>query len=378
LLISSATLFCISFWTVLVLIPLYAVHLHYSLSGIGFLAAVPGLMQVVSRLLSGLLGDLWGEVFVIRLCYAVATASAWVLVTRDPGLGTLVLAQFLSGLGRGLFWASAQSYASRLPGDSARHLGGVSSTTFVGSTIALLVGGAASQLWGFTPVFAAAGVLSAVALLLSIVLPPNRAGVTRRNATQVLGGFRELAGQRTLWVAGALAFLAGIPNALTMSFFLVYGLSIGLGGALATAATAARNVGGFGGSNGCSHLLRRFGEWPVRIGSLVLLAVGLFWTGSSNRLTGFAIAVALSGLAGSVLNVYYLWIASRVSDARQRTTAMGLTGSMWALSMLVTPAIFGLAGSRFGLEATFRGAGLLVMAIAFVAAWGARSVRNLG
>jgi MFS family permease len=366
LFIGTAFAFSASYWTLLVLVPLYAAAAGYSLRGVGLLAAAPGLLQLWSRVPAGLLADWFGEVAVIRLCYLVVAVAGAVLADGRAGLAALVTAQVLNGLGRGLYWTASQAYVSRFRGDRAKLLGRLPGVTFAGALLALLGAGAFVRAAGFGAGFALVAALAALALAGSLALAdrrPGRGGVP----TAALARAGSLIRRPAIGLAGLCAFLSAIPNALTASFLPLYVVHLGFGGDVGTAVAALRNLGGLMGSALFAPALRRAGERNAFVGSLLALAGSFLLIPAGGGLWTCMAGVLVAGLAGAAANVQYLWLAADASAEAERASAMALTGLCWSLSMLLAPAAFGLVAGRFGFDAAFRAIGGLVLLAAATA-----------
>ena len=63
-----------------VVVPLYALHLGFSILQISSIVAVPVLATLVVRFVGGALSDRFGERFVLQGCYVLQTLAALLLL----------------------------------------------------------------------------------------------------------------------------------------------------------------------------------------------------------------------------------------------------------------------------------------------------------
>jgi len=362
-LIASAA-FNLSFTMLLVLVPLFAAKRGYDLAAIGLLAAVPGLLQIPLRVSGGVLADVWGSPRIMRICFVASAVAVVPLLVPAPSLAGLAFAQICNGIARGGFWPAAQAHASRSSGDPARAISLLFSVTGIGAIIALLAAGGLADGLGFRAAFAASGAAALIALVATLRQPsPARPRAALRVGT-VLGPLRRLIVQRPFLVAGALAFAASVPNALAGSFYPVFALQLGFGAVLATALVALRQGGNIVGATFFTPLLDRLGYSRTVRGGLVAVALSLVAVPLLRNPVLYAAGLALSGIAGQVVNVAYIWFATKSSRPEERGSALAATGLWWAAAVLLAPAIFGAVAARIGIPATFVVTGALVAALA--------------
>lgn len=355
--LAAAAAFNFSFLMLLVLVPLVAVREGDSLAVIGLLTAVPGLLQFSLSVVAGVLTDLWGARRVLLLCYLASALAAVPLLQPRPGLAALVIALLLNGVARGAFWPSALTYATQMSAETARSLSRMYTLTGIGAIVALAVAGSLAAHVGFPLAFAVSGLAGLAAVALTWRLPPTVPRPGRRGAHHALAPLRGLMRQRALLVAGALAFAASVPFALAGSFYPVFALQLGFGAALATALVALRQGGMIAGASLFAPLLRRLGIRATVIAGLGAIALSLAAAPLLRAPALFAAGLALSGIAGEVVSVAYVWFITQNSRPEERGSAMGATELWWAAAVLVTPAIFGGVAARLGVAATFALAG---------------------
>jgi MFS family permease len=358
--LTAAAAFNFSFTMLLVLVPVFAARRGYDLAAIGLLTAVPGIMQIPLRVTGGVLTDVWGSARIMRICFLASAVAALPLVTPDPGLLGLTIAQICNGVARGAFWPAAQAHASRTAADPARAISLLFTVAGAGAILSLLAAGAVADRWGFPAAFAASGAAAGVSLVAAWREPVPERPAGHRSPGRVLGPLRRLVLQRPFLVAGALAFAASVPNALAGTFYPVFALRLGFGAILATALVAVRQGGNIGGASVFAPLLERVG-YPrtVRVG-LWAIAASLAAVPVLRTPQLYAAGLALSGVAGQIVNLAYIWFATRNSRPEERGSALAATGLWWAAAVLLAPALFGAVAARLGLALTFLASGAAI------------------
>jgi MFS family permease len=353
------------------LVPLYAVvRLHDSLVSIGVITALPSMLQLPLRTLSGPIGDFWGEARLLRVSFSFAACSG-LSVVLFPGLTGLVMAQVAIGFARGLYWIPSQAYLSRLPFDRARSLGALTGYNNMGALGGILFAGPLAFWLGFPAAFGISSACQGACLALAFLLPDLPRVTTARTIGAAVARLPQAAARPVMWLAGAIAGISAIPQGLVQSFYPVYLTHLGLAAPAASAITSLRSggviVAGF-----LSYLaFRRWGQHGSLLGFGLLLALSLAATGATGRLAPVAVFILLAGLASGVLNVLFIVKVSDASAEGDRSTNIAVTEICFALAMMLVPLLFGVVAHAIGLSATFVAAAALVIVVvvALVLAW---------
>ena len=365
--LTASAAFNFSFLAMAILVPLYLRHLGYSLAAVGLVLAIPGLMQFILRITSGILSDSWGSRRVMLLAFAATSAAGLPLMGPRVGLAGFVVAQVLNGVARGTFWPPAQTYASRT-GDPSRSLGRFFSITSVGSVLALFFSGALAQRAGFEVAFAVSAALGLLCVGLSFTFPAT-GEVTgqRRSFTELLRSMPRIAMRRPFVLAGVIAFLSSTPNILASSFYPVLAVQLGFGMMLATAVVGMRSIGNIAGANVYPSIIKRIGPRTITYVSVALIGVTLLAIPLVRTPPLLVADLLLSGIAGQTANLAYLWLVTENSVPEERGTALSVVGLWWTAAVFVVPPLFGVASDRLGLPTTFLLSGLVFGSMALVA-----------
>lgn len=360
---ASGMLFNICYLTFAVLIPLDAVHEHLAVWVIGVLAAIPGIMQLPTRILSGPFVDWLGERFVLRITFMLAIAAAVAVVGGHMApMAGLVLGQLFMGAARGFFWTAAQTGASRDAEHRAQHLGLFTSFTKGGALIGIALSGLLAQLLGIIGGFALTGGLGLLALIIAWILPQH---VSAARPTKLWDAVRALVPaihKPFIILNGLVALLCALPQALAQSFYPVVLIHRGLSDPMASLMTALMSFGMIVAGLMGAGAIRRWGMKHTVAGGAMLLALGLAGTAWHN-LVSTAIAIWAAGFAAGVLNIAFLSAVSSRSRDADRGTNLGVTQIYFVLAMMLTPLISGWLFAASGSAAAFLVDGGLAAAV---------------
>ena len=270
----------------------------------------------------------------------------------------LVAAQVFSGAMRGLFWTSAQSYITRLPGDIATRLGHFTGGANLGGLIGIVITGPLVGLVGYRAIFGLITGIQVAALVLTVGLVSLAAD---RRHEQVLPALRRLPllfRYSTVWVAGGIALLAAVPQALVQSFYPLWVLHLTHSPTTASLVPALRNVGTILGSFIAGRLLRWTGQRTGVLLGVGGMAAGIFLTGATNTSWLVAAALIATGFLSAPVAVLYLTlVVGAVADV-DRASAIAVVNVFWSAAMLLVPLVFGVVSQINGMGAAFQWLGV--------------------
>lgn len=354
--------FNLSYLMLAFLIPLEALHLGASVVWIGLLAALPSILQVPLRSISGALCDTWGERLWLQLAFVCGMLAGLVLVLFPMTLSSLVLAQLAVGTARGLFWVPMQTYAARSPGDAAGSLGRLASANNVGALCGILFAGPLTLAWGYEGAFAVTAVLAAVALAVACGLPASPPTARRRGFGDSLRALPLALRHPIIRLAGWVSALSAVPQALVQSFYPVYLTHLGQGPVVASAITSLRSGGMILAGLMAAWTFRRLGWRRSCAGAVALMAGGLLITAAGGQLALVALGVLAAGVASGLASVLGQVIAAECGGETERNANLALVNVFFSVGMLAVPLGFGVLAAHIGLAPTFLVLGGLVAA----------------
>ena len=370
----SGLVFAFNNATLQLLVPLYCLHLGYSGLLIGVLAALPSVANVTLRLTFGRLSDRHGETRILRLGGLVyLVAAVGLLLSTSLGLAAFVGAQLLQGMGRAIFWTVGQTYATKLPLKSGRHLSLFNGATNLGGLLGMSGAGLFAAVLGYRGAFLLAVGLAVLYLALahslgSLATPPDQdAGV--RPAREASWGFHLGA----VWLAAACSFAMGATLALAGSFYPVY-LSRLHYGDQSISLLVMLLAAGMLGISFVSHAFVAATHHLERLAVVCVIGTGLGFTVVPAFRGWLPIAVLFlaTGACAGGCNLISQLFVQRHSAWDTRGAAMASTGLFGNLALLVLPTTIGLSLRWVPLEWALVASGVLMIILGSAAGLGTR------
>jgi MFS family permease len=361
-----ALLLWISLYLYLPTLSTYIESKSGSLAVVGVVLAQYGLWQALVRFPVGIAADWLGRRKPFILAgIALAGLGAWVMGSAQ-GTGGLFAGRAITGLAAGTWVPLTVAFSSLFPPRQAIRASAILAfVASAGKVIGTSANGPLHEFGGYLLVFNGAVILAALSLL--IALPIREKGHPPRRPSP--GGIGRLIARRDVLMPSVLSALLHYADwAFTFGFIPILAENLGASGftlsllvsmhialmtvmSLVTAAIAERV--GARRLAGITFLLQSAGIGLAAIApSLTLLFVAQF-----------ALGVA-QGLGYSVL----MGLSIRDVDDSERTTAMGLHQSVYALGMFAGPWVSGLLADALGLRPMFgvTAAAFLVVPLALV------------
>ncbi|SDI29820.1 Predicted arabinose efflux permease, MFS family [Alteribacillus persepolensis] len=351
---SSSFVYNICLSIINILVPLYAVYLHYNPFLIGILVSAPGVLQLLLRLFGGALSDRFGERKVLLFSFTMLGVSSSIFIISDSFL-LLLFAQLTAGMSRAVYWPSTQSYASRIEETKAsKVLGRLASFTNAGQVLGLFFGGVLAGVLGYQLSFAVCLLLALITLLLSWYLPElPRTSFPSNTWKDVLSPIVRMFRIKILYLAGIAAFAAALSQSLILSFYPVYFQAVGYTESVIGVLNALRPIGSIVIGLFFAFLLRHTAQqW------LFLLSVGgtgilLIITPLLQSLWSLTLLCFAIGVTTGCAFILYQVIVAEHSSLEERGVAMSFAGLFWGIGIFVMPALFGGLITLFGLAFAF-------------------------
>jgi len=343
---STTALWNLTNGMVMILVPLYALSLGFSVLKIGSVIALPVLVTLGMRFVGGALCDRFGERLILQLCYLLSVFSV-ILLLQAKGFGSLFLSQAIANCSRSIFWTASQSLATQVPGPNVgKRLGHLSAWSYGGNLVGISIGGALAALLGYYGSFLVLIGMSVTCVLLGLFLPRVE---------------RKPSG-RTVWQI--TAFGAALPSTLTQSLFPVYLSQLNYGEQWIGLTISGRGVG----TVAIVLILGPLITPPRLMGFFVLGTTGLgIFVASSGLLEELYLlgpCIVAVGAAGGVLDLWYQVQATELSEARDRSMALATTSLGWPLSLIIAPLLLGWLADTKGFQFTFVVTGMFFLLVA--------------
>ncbi len=332
-------------------LPVYAETKTDNLALVGVALSMYGLWQAIVRIPLGVAADSWGRRKPFLLVgFGLAALGAWIMGTAGD-INDLIVGRAITGLAAGTWVPLVVAFSALFP--SAEAVRATSLLTMIGSAgrmVATSLTGPLNEWGGYSiAFFAAMGAAGAAALF---VLPaketpraPNRPSV-RGIATLVsrrdvlLPALLSAVIQYVIWTTsyGFIPLLAKRLGAGDVFIGLLVTLNLGVVTAGNLAATA---------------IVRHMGARRLMVASFVLLSLSVSAAALAPNLTILLLAQATIGLAQGVGYPVLMGLSIRYVDDAQRTIAMGIHQSVYAIGMFAGPWLSGILADAAGIRFTF-------------------------
>jgi len=361
---SSAALWNLTNGMMMILVPLYALSLGFSILKIGSVIALPVLVMLGIRFVGGALCDRFGERLILQLCYLLSVLSVILLLQAD-GFGSLFLSQAVANCSRSIFWTASQSLATQLPGPSVgKRLGHLSAWNHVGNLLGISIGGALAALLGYYGSFLVLTCVSVTSVLLGIFLPHVERKPSGRTVWQITAGIARFVRYPQVWLGIFASFAAALPSTLTQSLFPVYLSQLNYGEQWIGLTVSGRALG----TIAIVLILGPLITAPRLMGFFILgtAGLGIFVAGSGllEELYLLGPCIVAVGVAGGVLDLWYQVQATELSEVRDRSMAMATTSLGWPLSLIIAPLLLGWLADTKGFQFTFVVTGMFFLFVA--------------
>lgn len=349
--IAVVVMFWLSMYLYVPTLPTYVQSKSENLALVGMILAQYGLWQAVVRLPIGIGADWLGrrKPFIL-VGIALAGMGAWVMGTTDT-TGGLAIGRAITGLAAGTWVPLTVAFSSLFPArDAIRATAILTFSASVGRVIGTSLTGSLNEMGGYSLAFTLATGVSALALVLALFVkekrrppkPPDlkRTGglVTRRDV--LVPALIGAVAQYTNWAItfSFLPILAAQLGATDVTLSLLMSMQIGVV-TLASLAAAA--------------LVNRVGARRLVYFTLVLMSAA---TGVAVFATSLPMVFVIQfclGLAQGLGYPVFMGLSIRDVEDAERTTAMGLHQSVYAIGMFAGPWLSGILADSMGIRPMF-------------------------
>ncbi len=337
----------------------------------GFLGTATPLMLVISAPFWGVLADRFGrKIMLTRAMFSGCVILALMAVVRT--LGQLLILRLVQGVLTGTFVAAVALVASQTPAENSGYsLGLMQTAVYVGSSLGPLVGGLASDAWGYRYSFLVSSMmlgLSGLMILLGVneKFMPGKEEEVRASIKEKV---KESTPQFNLMLLLTILFIFQLSGTIVSPVMPLFIQEMSLsprflasaaGSILATAGVAsiisAVVVGRLGDRTGYDRIL-----FPL------LFAAGLLYLAQATSRTpgqlllwrvGYGLAAGgILPLVNSLINL--------ASEREHLGKTFGVVGSISALGSGMGPVLGGTISSLLDVRAPFLFSGLLLLLSGF-------------
>ncbi len=364
-LITLYTVAVFLYWMALYLyvptLPVYAQSKADDLALVGVVLSMYGLWQAVIRLPLGIAADWlgWRKPFIIA-GFALAGLGAWVMGAAADVQG-LILGRAITGLAAGTWVPLVVVFSSLFPPEEAVRASAL--LTLVGSVgrmLATAATGSLNELGGYPLAFFLAAVAAALAIV--IVFPSQeQRRPPRAPSVQSIG---RLVTRRDVLLPSLLSAVNQYATwATTFGFLPIIAQQLGATGVtqsiLVTMSIAVVTLGNLM----ATTLIRVMGTRRLVYLSFWLIAIGTGSAAVAPSLPMVFFAQLCLGLSQGIGYPVLMGMSiQNVADA-ERTTAMGLHQSVYAIGMFTGPWLSGILADAMGIRPMFGVTALACLAL---------------
>ena len=365
--LASVFLFWMAQYIYLPTLPTYVQSKANDLAAVGVVLSMFGLWQAIVRLPLGISADWlgWRKPFIL-IGLGLAGLGAWIMGTADTVNG-LTIGRAVTGLSAGAWVPLVVGFSALFPPKEAVKASALL-TLFnsAGRVLATSVTGALNNLGGYSLAFYVATGTAALSIIIMAAIgeigrPPTRPSV---------GGIGRLIVRRDVLVPSLLSAVGQYAHwAISLGFMLVLVKQLGGTGVtqslFATLSIALMASGNLWASSMASQIR---GQRLV-LASFAIMFVGIVIAVMSSSLVVLAIAQAIMGLAQGIGYPVLMGMSIEHVNNAERSTAMGLHQSVYAIGMFAGPAFSGVIAAAIGIQPMFAVTAAACLALGLVGAY---------
>lgn len=332
---------------------------------VGLVLAMYGLWQGLIRLPLGIVSDWVGrrKPFILG-GIACSAIGAWIMVS-STGVEGLALGRGVTGLAAASWVPLVVAFSSLFPPNEAvRASALVAFFASLGRVVATALAGPLGAWGGYEITFTFAIAFSAFAIIVLLPIQEDRNSSDHRPAS---GGVRKLMIRRDVMLPSALAAVGQYVNwAISYGFLAIRvtqlagdGIAQGLSATVLLVMVVLGNLVS-------SSIVDRFGLKRLLNVSFALLALGTLWAAFSPTLLLLFVAPAFLGSGIGIAGPILMGLSIQDVTDSERTTAMGIHQTIYAIGMFAGPALSGAVVNLIGFHGMFAVTALTCLVLGLV------------
>jgi MFS family permease len=349
-----ALLYWASLYTYVPTLPTYAKTLTDNLASVGVILSMYGLWQALVRLPIGMAADWLGlrKPFIVG---GLALAAAGALLMGAAGSAdALLVGRAVTGLAAGTWVPLTVVFVALFPPkDAIRATTIMTLMSAIARVFATGINGKLNDAGGYPLAFTVAAALAGLAIFTALLVPEQR----RPSTPPSIRGLARLLKRRDVLLPAFLNGLGQYVNqAIAFGFIPILAKGLGADDNTVSLLTALHLIVYTPTILAATVLLRRFRVSILVHASFIALAAGSAAAalGGATAGGGLAWLMASQALIGVGIGLGYpLLMGIGIAHVREheRTTAMGLHQSLYAIGMFVGPWVCGILAEALGIPA---------------------------
>ena len=363
-----------------VIIPLWAIELHFSASQIGIAIGLSSLMPFLFSIHGGVLMDRLGARRV-TMAYGLTTALMCPLYPVFPFFAAVLVLQLITGLTSSMVWVGAQTLMIRYTKGKTNLIARFSVAARCGTLLGPVAIGAIWDLagpWGAFPFVGGAGLLVLVALFKvpeTHEIGQTAAKPARTRLRDLIPKWRDYAGAFSLIAIPTVAFVVAMTalrnssTGIQTSFYIVYLKEIGFLGTLIGVLIGVSEGAGILGALMAGWWEKFFRPHWVLIGFVI---VSLAFVSITPVLGGIFVLLIVAttgrGFAQGLTQPVMFGVLARAVNSSVQGASIGLRTTSNRLSAVLVPFVMGFVADLVGIENSFFVCGGILIACALIVA----------
>jgi MFS family permease len=335
-------------------IPLYLASQGASVVLVGVVVGISGILPLLLSIHAGALVDERGPTMVAKGS-VVLFALAGAVLTGVHGVWAVAVAYTLMGIANIGFAVAPQAIVAAASDPAARiqNYGYYFLWTSAGAVIGPVMGGLVAGRFGYTAAFALVWLLMLPAFGIAASLRVS--GVPRHAVS--LATAHTLAGtivrQPGIGVVLFIAFMVGCGQALQQSFYPLYLHKVGLSTTMIGIVVAAVSLSSMLVRSLLARGVALFGYMRLLLGATALAAIALGVTPLMRRFWPLVLASGLMGASTGFTQPLTMNLMVEAVAEEFWGVAFGIRQSVQRLASVVSPIVFGVVITAYGIESAF-------------------------
>lgn len=356
---SAVFFFWMSQYVYVPTLPTYVQSKTTNLSQVGFVLSMYGLWQAIARVPISLAADWLGRRKWLMISgLTLGVMGAWLMGVADNA-EWLAVGRAITGAAGGSWTLMVVGFSDMfLPHEAVRATALVSLVNTVGRVFATASTGWLNQAGGYSLAFFVAAGVGALAVVSGLVIRESPRPAKQPTVKSV-GAL--LARRDILWSSLTSGVSQYANWAFSFGFTPVLAKQMG-GDAIVQSAVVTWHLIVFAFANFvASRLTHRVGEGAMVYASFIAICLGTTIAALASSLAMVFVAQGFIGLGVGINFPVLMGVSIKKIAANERTTAMGIHQTIFAIGMSLGPAFSGVVADAIGLQPMFGVTGVAVL-----------------
>lgn len=357
-------LFWASLYTYVPTLPNYARTFTDDLALVGLIISMYGLWQAVVRLPLGIMGDWAGRRKPFIILGLALSAGGALLMGLANTPASLLVGRSVTGLAAAAWVPLAVVFSALYPpGEAVRATTVLTLMSAIARLAATAANGPLNAIGGYPLAFSVAAIIAGFALLLLIPAPEQRRSVQTPTVNRI---WRLVTRTDVLAPALLNALVQYVVQGVSFGFVPLLARDLGASDQTISLMTVANLAVITPAVLVLALVLKRFRPRTLVIASFVVLAAGVGCAGLATAVPWLYASQVLAGIGYGIGYSILMGMSIEHVDGAERTTAMGLHQSVYAIGMFAGPWLSGILADALGIQAMFgvTTIGVLVIGVA--------------